>query len=81
MLGTTEANDILLQASELPQYCFDIHLTPRGENAEGSSSSTGVETAKQGKEWEGGKEAERAEGRSINQKQTMCFTVWFVMGA
>lgn len=29
--GTIEANEILLQASELPQRCFDIHLTPREE--------------------------------------------------
>lgn len=29
--GTMEANEILLQASKLPQQCFDIHLTPREE--------------------------------------------------
>ncbi len=33
MQGTMEANEILLQASELPQQCFDIHLTLREENA------------------------------------------------
>lgn len=35
MLGTMEANEILLQASKLPQHCFDIHITPREENAKG----------------------------------------------
>lgn len=35
MLGTMEANEILLQASKLPQHCFDIHITPRKENAKG----------------------------------------------
>lgn len=65
MPGTTEANEILLQASELPQQCFDIHLTPREENAKGKRSSTGVETANQAKGGGGvggGKEGEKVEG-------------------
>lgn len=56
MLGTMEANEILLQASKLPQHCFNIHITPREENAKGKSSSTSVETANQAKE---GKEARK----------------------
>lgn len=56
MLGTMEANEILLQASKLPQQCFDIHLTPREENAKGKRSSTSVETANQAKE---GREARK----------------------
>lgn len=81
MLGTVEANEILLQASKLPQQCFDIHLTPREENAKGKRSSTSMaQTANQA---EGGREARKEEKlrmESRNQKQTLCFAVWFVMG-
>lgn len=56
MQGTMEANEILLQASKLPQHCFDIHLTPREENVKGKRSSTSVETANQAKE---GREARK----------------------
>lgn len=31
---------------ELPQQCFDIHLTPREGNAKGKRSSTSMETVK-----------------------------------
>lgn len=34
---------------ELPQQCFDIHLTPREENAKGKRSSTSMETVKKKK--------------------------------
>lgn len=58
MLRTVEANEILLQASKLPQQCFDIHRTPREENAKGKRSSTSMETANQAKE---GREARKEE--------------------
>lgn len=56
MLGTVEANEILLQASMLPQYCFDIHLTPREENAKGGKEQHKRGTAHQAKE---GREARK----------------------
>lgn len=55
MPGTMEANEILLQASKLPQHCFDIHITPREENAKGKRSSTSMETANQAQEGREGK--------------------------
>lgn len=63
-----EANEILLQASKLSHYCFDIHLTPRGENAKGKRSSTGMEMASRAKKWEGGKEREMDGGTEYKSK-------------
>lgn len=83
MLGTVEANEILLQASKLPQQCFDIHLTPREENAKGKRSSTSMaQTANQAKDGREARKEEklRMETLSRNQKQTLCFALWFVMG-
>lgn len=68
MQGTVEANEILLQASKLPQQCFDIHLTPREENAKGKRSSTSMETANQANEGKEQRKERRLRDRGTEYK-------------
>lgn len=65
MQGTMEANEILLQAYELPQHRFDIHLTPREENAKGKRNSTSMEMANPAEE---GREARLRDGAEIKNR-------------
>lgn len=71
-----------LQAA--PAVLWYSSHTKRRKNAKGEKrSSTSAETANQAKRREGGEERGRGwgmEARSRNQKQTLCCTVWFVMG-
>lgn len=69
MLGTMEANEILLQAFELPQHFFDIHITPREENAKGKKGgSASGETANQAKEGREARKEKRLRDGGIEQK-------------